>query len=180
MFWDHASGISCWVLWKIRENSSPYDNFLTSQLLYQKSKTPKVKTLTIDSLKGLERAVDEFIDATRGKRKFAFYGTMGAGKTTFIKALCKALGAKDVVTSPSFALINEYRSKCDDMYFHFDLYRIKSAEEFYDLGYEEYLYGTDYCFIEWPEKAEMLLPVDTVKVFMEEAGAEKRRVHIDI
>ena len=139
-----------------------------------------MKTLTIDTLGGLEDAAKEFLKATRGKRKFAFYGAMGAGKTTFIKALCQALGAKDVVTSPSFALVNEYRSKCDDLYFHFDLYRIKSVEELYDLGYEEYLYGKDFCFIEWPEKAEMLLPADTVKVHMEEAGDQKRLVHIDI
>ena len=139
-----------------------------------------MKTLEIDTIKGLEKGAGEFIRVTRGRKKFAFYGAMGSGKTTFIKALCHAMGAKDVVTSPSFALINEYRSGCDDMYYHFDLYRIKSVEEIYDLGYEEYLYGPHYCFIEWPEKAEMLLPLDTVKVQMEATGKDRRLVHIDI
>ena len=139
-----------------------------------------MKTLEIDTLDALDRAASEFVSLTRGHRKFAFYGDMGAGKTTFIKALCRAMGAKDVVTSPSFALINEYRTDCDDMYFHFDLYRIKTVDELYDLGYEEYWYGDDYCFIEWPEKAEMLLPTDTVKVRVEEAGEQKRILHIDI
>ena len=139
-----------------------------------------MKTITINTTAELEKAAKEFIKMTRGHKKFAFYGPMGSGKTTFIKALCHAMGAKDVVTSPSFALINEYRSGCDDLYFHFDLYRINSVEEVYDLGYEEYFYGDGYCFVEWPEKAEMLLPVDTVKVHLEEAGENIRLVHIDI
>ena len=139
-----------------------------------------MKTIEINTVGGLEQAAAEFIKATRGKRKFAFYGPLGSGKTTFIKALCHALGATDAVTSPSFSLINEYRSGCDEMLFHFDLYRIKSVEEVYDLGYEEYMYSNHYCFIEWPEKAEMLLPADTVKVHMEDAGEQKRLVHVDI
>ena len=139
-----------------------------------------MKTITIDSLDLLDKAAKEFVRKTRGHKKFAFYGDLGAGKTTLIKAVCKVLGAKDVVTSPSFALINEYRSACEDLFFHFDLYRIKSIEEIYDLGYEEYFYSDSYCFIEWPEKAEMLLPVGIVKVYMEETGENSRKVNIAI
>ncbi|MBN2480125.1 MAG: tRNA (adenosine(37)-N6)-threonylcarbamoyltransferase complex ATPase subunit type 1 TsaE, partial [Bacteroidales bacterium] len=117
-----------------------------------------MKTLIIDSLSKLDKAAEAFIKLTRGNQKFAFYGPMGSGKTTFIKAICHALGAVDVVTSPSFALINEYRSKDESMFYHIDLYRIESVEELYDIGYEEYFYSDAYCFIEWPEKAETLLP----------------------
>ena len=136
-------------------------------------------TLAVNRITEIDQAAKEFIRLTRGHNKFAFYGPMGSGKTTFIKAVCKALGAYDVVTSPSFAIINEYRSGCDDMLYHFDLYRIKSVDEVYDLGYEEYFFSDAYCFIEWAEKAEILLPQDTVKVHMEEAAGHKRLVHID-
>ncbi len=97
-------------------------------------------------------------------RIFAFYGEMGAGKTTFIKALCKALGVYDMVNSPSFALINQYQTETDEPVFHFDFYRIKKIGEVLDIGYEDYFYSGSYCLIEWPEKIEHLLPEGTVKV----------------
>lgn len=97
-------------------------------------------------------------------RIFAFYGEMGAGKTTFIKVLCQELSVEDVVSSPTFALVNVYRTSIGDSVNHFDCYRMKSQEEAYDIGYEDYFYGGDRCLIEWPEKIESLLPGETVKV----------------
>ena len=94
---------------------------------------------------------------------FAFYGKMGAGKTTFIKAICEELGVDDVITSPTFAIINEYSGK-DETIYHFDFYRIKKLEEVYDMGYEDYFYSGALCFIEWPELIEEVLPEDAVKV----------------
>ncbi len=97
-------------------------------------------------------------------RLFAFYGQMGAGKTTFIKALCHVMKVSDNASSPTFSLINEYHAGNGERIFHFDFYRIKKIEEAFDLGYEDYFYGGGYCFIEWPELIEPLLPPETVKV----------------
>jgi len=97
-------------------------------------------------------------------RVFAFYGSMGAGKTTFIKVLCQYLGAIDIVQSPSFSIINEYITSSGDSIFHFDFYRIKKLEEAFDIGYEDYFYSGSFCFIEWPELIEELLPEGTIKV----------------
>jgi tRNA threonylcarbamoyladenosine biosynthesis protein TsaE len=97
-------------------------------------------------------------------RVFAFYGRMGAGKTTFIKAICHELGAKDIVQSPSFAIVNEYKTVDGNSLYHFDFYRIRKLEEVMDIGYEEYFWSGNYCFIEWPELIGELLPEGTVKV----------------
>jgi len=102
-------------------------------------------------------------------RVFAFYGSMGAGKTTFIKAICQELGSADYVTSPSFALINEYTTEAGKVIYHFDFYRIKKIEEAFDLGYEDYIYSGNYCFIEWPEMIESLLPEGIIEVRIDEA-----------
>ena len=100
---------------------------------------------------------------------FAMYGKMGAGKTTFTKAVCECLGVEDVINSPTFAIVNEYRSSSTgELIYHFDFYRIKKLEEVYDMGYEDYFYSGALCFIEWPELIENLLPEDTVKVYIEE------------
>ena len=100
---------------------------------------------------------------------FAFYGKMWAGKTTFIKAICESLGGDDTVTSPTFAIVNEYESdKLEYPIYHFDFYRIKKLEEVYDMGYEDYFYGGGVCFIEWPELIEDLLPEDTIRVEIKE------------
>ena len=139
-----------------------------------------MKTLAINGITEIDPVAEEFIRLIRGHRKFAFYGSMGSGKTTLIKAVCKALGANDIITSPSFALINEYHSDCEDIFYHFDLYRIKSIDEVYDLGYEEYFFSDAYCFVEWAEKAEMLLPLDVVRVRMEVSQDHKRLVHVDV
>ena len=97
-------------------------------------------------------------------RVFAFYGDMGAGKTTFIKAICEHLGATDVVTSPTFSIVNVYDSLNNGPIYHFDFYRIKTPEEIFDIGYEDYLFSGNYCFLEWPEKIENLLPRNVIKV----------------
>lgn len=108
----------------------------------------------------------EFIEAMNHHRVFAFYGELGAGKTTFIKALCELLQVGDVVSSPTFALVYEYTSPEAGVIYHFDLYRINDVNELFDLGYEDYFYSGNLCFIEWPEKAEHLLPEDAVKVYI--------------
>lgn len=113
--------------------------------------------ITINTLTDITAAAKDFLSAVGDKRHFAFYGPMGAGKTTFIKAICEQLGTTDTVSSPSFAIINEYNSAAGRI-FHFDFYRIKNLEEAYNLGYEDYFFGDDYCFVEWPEKIEELMP----------------------
>ena len=107
-------------------------------------------------------------------RVFAFYGKMGAGKTTFVKAICEELGVCDVITSPTFAIINEYEG--DETIYHFDFYRIKKLEEVYDMGYEDYFYSGALCFIEWPELIEEILPDDAVRVNITEQQDGSRLV----
>lgn len=104
------------------------------------------------------------LDAHPQARIFAFYGSMGSGKTTFIKALCKVLGVADTVNSPSFAIVNQYISGEGAPVFHFDFYRIKKPEEALDIGYEDYFFSGYHCFVEWPEKIEHLLPGEAVRV----------------
>lgn len=124
--------------------------------------TMEIRIKNPDSLADAAR---EFIRNMGDSTVFAFYGKMGAGKTTFIKALCRELGVEDEVNSPTFAIVNEYRSaETAELIYHFDFYRIKKIEEVYDLGYEDYFYCGALCLIEWPELIEQLLPEDTVKV----------------
>ena len=122
----------------------------------------------IRSLSELNKVAEKFIDAHPADRLFAFYGKMGSGKTTFIKALCEKLQVIDYVTSPTFALINVYETEQSKEIYHFDFYRIKRLEELYDLGYEEYFFSDRYCFVEWPELIEPLLPPNTVKITITE------------
>lgn len=121
----------------------------------------------IPTVQDLDSAARTFIDAIGDRRLFAFYGPMGAGKTTFIKAVCEALGTTDVVTSPTFAIVNEYATPSGRSICHFDFYRIRRIAEIYDIGYEDYFYNSDcLCFMEWPELIEELLPDDTVRVII--------------
>jgi tRNA threonylcarbamoyladenosine biosynthesis protein TsaE len=109
---------------------------------------------------------------------FAFYGSMGAGKTTFIKAICEELGVEDVINSPTFAIVNEYRSNTGELIYHFDFYRINKVEEAFDFGYEDYFYSGALCFIEWPERIHDLLPGDYVEVRISENSDGSRSITI--
>ena len=126
---------------------------------------------------GIREAARQFVGNMGDASVFAFYGSMGAGKTTFIKAICEELGVEDVITSPTFAIVNEYRAnETGELIYHFDFYRIKKIEEVYDMGYEDYFYSGALCFIEWPELIEELLPDDAVRVRIEEIEGGKRKV----
>jgi tRNA threonylcarbamoyladenosine biosynthesis protein TsaE len=124
--------------------------------------------IEIKELLDLQDTAKQLLRSFPEDRIFAFYGAMGAGKTTFIKALCRELGSHDNITSPTFALINEYSTGDGSVIYHFDFYRIKKIEEAYDLGYEDYIYSGNYCFIEWPEMIESLLPDGIVEVRIRE------------
>ncbi|WP_455127882.1 tRNA (adenosine(37)-N6)-threonylcarbamoyltransferase complex ATPase subunit type 1 TsaE [Prevotella veroralis] len=124
--------------------------------------------IRINSLDTIHEAAKDFIKGMGDGKVFAFYGKMGAGKTTFIKALCEVLGVKDVITSPTFAIINEYTDGNDNPIYHFDFYRIKKLEEVYDMGYEDYFYSGNLCLLEWPELVEDVLPENVIKVTIEE------------
>jgi len=123
--------------------------------------------IRITDIEHIREAAREFIEHIGDRRVFAFYGKMGAGKTTFVKAICEELGVEDVITSPTFAIINEYTTSSNSIY-HFDFYRIKKLEEVYDMGYEDYFYSGALCFIEWPELIEEILPDDAVRVSIAE------------
>lgn len=128
----------------------------------------------IPTLKHIPPVALDLLKNFPDNRVFAFYGEMGAGKTTIIKELCRQLGVNEnEMSSPSFALINEYRSVTGKTIYHFDFYRIKDESEVFDLGYEDYFYSGSYCFIEWPEKIPGILPVNSVKVLVK-AEKEKR------
>lgn len=125
--------------------------------------------IKINSLADINEAAKTFVENMGDGKVFAFYGKMGAGKTTFVKAVCECLGVDDVITSPTFAIVNEYTSATTgDAIYHFDFYRIKKLEEVYDMGYEDYFYSGSLCFLEWPELIEDLLPEDATKVTIEE------------
>ena len=125
--------------------------------------------IRIDNIGNIRQAARQFIDHMGTGQVFAFYGKMGAGKTTFIKAVCEELGVEDVITSPTFAIVNEYTSSTTgESIFHFDFYRIKKIDEVFDMGYEDYFYGGSLCFLEWPELIEELLPEDVTKVTISE------------
>ena len=109
---------------------------------------------------------------------FLLFGKMGVGKTTFIKSLCKGLNVIDIVSSPTFSIVNQYLNKHNDIVYHFDFYRTNNNEEIFDIGYEEYIYSSSYCFIEWPEKIESLLPNNYIKIEMT-LEEEKRIINIE-
>ena len=131
-------------------------------------------SIVVHTIDALPQAAQQFIDHMGDARVFAFYGNLGAGKTTFIKALCECLGVTDTVTSPTFAIVNEYEGR--QPVYHFDFYRIRRVEEAYDLGFEEYCYSGHLCFIEWPELIEDLLPEDAVRVTIETLTDGSRRI----
>lgn len=138
----------------------------------------KETEIIISDIEKYPEAAAQFLHSIGNNRIFAFYGSMGAGKTTFIKSICEAMGVQDAINSPTFAIVNEYESADGDTIFHFDFYRIKEIAEVYNMGYEEYFYSNAYCFIEWPELVEELLPEETSKVFIEEQADGSRKIRI--
>ena len=135
-----------------------------------------MQTSTINNLDNIREAARKFISCMGDTTVFAFRGKMGAGKTTFIKAICEELGVEDVINSPTFAIVNEYRSATGELIYHFDFYRINKPEEAYDFGYEDYFYSGALCFIEWPEKIEDLLPGDCANIIITENENGSRSV----
>ena len=121
-------------------------------------------TFYAKTIKELDEISKALLEAFGNQKKVVFFGEMGVGKTTLIKSICKALNVQDVVTSPTFSVVNEYHDKKGKPIYHFDFYRVKSVEEIYDLGYEEYFFTNSYCFVEWPEKALGLLPKERIEV----------------
>ena len=136
--------------------------------------------IKIESLDKIDDAALEFIRAMGDNTVFAFHGDMGAGKTTFIKAVCENLGVSDTINSPTFAIVNEYRSDSGELIYHFDFYRINKIEEVFDFGYEDYFYSGSLCFIEWPEKVDTLLPKDTVNVYVKVQEDGSREVSLSL
>ena len=140
--------------------------------------------IIIKDIAQIREAVQQFVEQIGDRSVFAFYGKMGAGKTTFIKAVCEELGVDDVITSPTFAIVNEYSltshlSPLTSKIYHFDFYRIKKLEEVYDMGFEDYFYSGDLCFIEWPELIEEVLPEDAVRVTIEALTDGSRKITIE-
>ncbi|MDQ8005081.1 MAG: tRNA (adenosine(37)-N6)-threonylcarbamoyltransferase complex ATPase subunit type 1 TsaE [Pedobacter sp.] len=132
-----------------------------------------MKSISINSTAELPHVAKELLAFAEGQKFFIFEGDMAAGKTTFIKSLCEALGVEDVVSSPTFSIVNEYEST-DGPIYHFDFYRLKNQQEAYDIGYEEYFYSGNYCLVEWPSKIEELLPEAYIKVEITVTGNEQR------
>lgn len=135
-------------------------------------------TFYIDSLENINAVAADFLAKYSDERVLAFFGPMGVGKTTFIKALCEELRVEDTVNSPSFAIVNEYHTLADDIVYHFDFYRLKEEEEAYDMGYEDYLYSGHYSMIEWPEKIASLLPNGRLELTLEELADGRRKISV--
>lgn len=130
--------------------------------------------IEIKSLSEINNAARKFIEQIGDNTVFALYGTMGAGKTTFIKAVCEELGVEETITSPTFAIVNEYKDGDGDSIYHFDFYRINKLEEAFDFGYEDYFYSGSLCFIEWPELVESILPENSVRIRISETDDGSR------
>ena len=135
--------------------------------------------LLLNNLSDIDTIAKKFVENMGNRKVFAFYGEMGAGKTTFIKAICGALGVTETITSPTFAIVNEYEKEEGEPIFHFDFYRIKDIDEAYDFGYEDYFYSGNICFIEWPQLVEPLLPENVVKVQIVIEDNEQRIILVD-
>lgn len=136
-------------------------------------------TITVNGLPDLENAAMQVINKVGKQKIIALYGQMGAGKTTLVKQICKALNVVDVVNSPTFSLVNEYLQPNGEPIYHFDFYRINKIEEAYDFGYEEYFFSGHLCLIEWPEIIEELIPHDAVKLLIKVVDENKRVIEIN-
>ena len=138
-----------------------------------------MRQITIDSLSDLPKVADLVLESLNGRNVVEFFSPMGAGKTTLISTLMETLGSEDIVTSPTFALVNQYYTETREPVYHFDFYRINSINEAFDMGYEEYFYSGDLCLVEWPEKVEPLLPDDTMVVKIEIIDENTRKFTIE-
>ncbi len=132
--------------------------------------------ITVKDLTDLPAAARKLLPVLQGRGVVALYGGMGAGKTTLVAALMREMGSTDNVTSPTFALVNDYLTDEGQHVYHFDFYRIDTVQEAFDLGYEEYFYGGDLCLVEWPEKIEELLPDDTLRIHIDTLPDDSRRI----
>ncbi|MBN2806514.1 MAG: tRNA (adenosine(37)-N6)-threonylcarbamoyltransferase complex ATPase subunit type 1 TsaE [Prolixibacteraceae bacterium] len=139
-----------------------------------------MRTIQIATLHDLETAAQTFMNMMGTYKVFAFYGEMGAGKTTFIKQVCRLMGVEENITSPTFSIVNEYIASGGNSIYHFDCYRLKNLEEAYNIGAEEYLYSGNYCFIEWPERMEELLPESAIAVKIEVQAKNHRIISVNI
>jgi tRNA threonylcarbamoyladenosine biosynthesis protein TsaE len=135
-----------------------------------------MKIIPITSLRDIDQAAHSFLEAMGEARVIAFSGEMGAGKTTFIQAICRKMGVTAEVNSPTFSLVNQYFTLEGHSIFHFDLYRIEDPAELFDMGYEEYFFSGEFCFIEWPEKASHLIPDDALRVEIVVGENESREI----
>ena len=138
-----------------------------------------MRQITIESLADLPKVAELVLESLNGRNVVAFFAPMGAGKTTLISTLMESLGSEDIVTSPTFALVNQYYTAEREPVYHFDFYRINSINEAFDMGYEEYFYSGDLCLVEWPEKVEQLLPDDTMVIKIEILDENTRRFTIE-
>lgn len=137
-----------------------------------------MREITVNGLGDVAEAAELLLESLEGRNVVAFFGAMGAGKTTLIKEICAQLGSEDVVTSPTFALVNRYDTSEGRPIYHFDFYRIERPEEAFDMGYEEYFYSDGLCLVEWSEKIEELLPDDVMRVNIEVLSPTKRHIEI--
>lgn len=137
-----------------------------------------MSTIYINNISEIQESAKDFLSHFPKPSVIAFFGEMGAGKTTFIKAICQELGVIDTVNSPTFAIINEYEVEQGKNLYHFDLYRMEKPEEVVDIGFEDYLYSGNWCFIEWPEIAESYFPENLVRVKIEEIENGRRKISI--
>lgn len=133
---------------------------------------------TISSEDKIDKVAEDFLPLLKNHKVVAFYGEMGAGKTTFIKSLCRRMGVEGPVTSPSFAIVNEYAAQDGKIIFHFDFYRLKNVEEVFDMGYEDYFFSNHVCLIEWPEKVADFLPSDRLDVLITADSNGKRSLKV--
>jgi len=134
--------------------------------------------IIISDKRHLHSASKKLLEKTGDNKLLAFYGAMGSGKTTIIKAICEVLGAVDTATSPTFTLVNEYKTSTGESLYHFDFYRIRKTEEVFDFGIEEYFDSGSYCFMEWPELVEDILPPGTVKINITVNDDDQRILHL--
>jgi tRNA threonylcarbamoyladenosine biosynthesis protein TsaE len=132
------------------------------------------------SLTDLKQVATAFIEQAREEKVWLFHGEMGSGKTTFIKAICNQLGVRDVMSSPTFSIVNEYLTSNNQRIFHFDFYRIKNEAEAFDIGTEEYFYSGNYCFVEWPEKIPSLIPAARAEVFLSSENQDLRTIALSV